>query len=105
MDTIISCFNLKSPDSSVRITKRCDGVDLVVSLQDLIPRWTTTGRPANPVEPNMGYNTLLHIFEYWNGSSWLPFGSGTDAGTAALILALTGDNLLLDLAGDNLILA
>lgn len=101
MDTIISCFNLKSPDGSVRITKRCDGVDLVVSLQDLIPRWTNTGRPANPVEPSVGYNTQEHIFEYWNGTEWLPFGGGLSLADA--LMTESGEYLLTE-DGDTIIL-
>jgi hypothetical protein len=39
-----------------------------------LQNWTTSTRPSNPVEGQIGYNTDTHQFEGWNGSSWVILG-------------------------------
>ncbi len=37
--------------------------------------WTTATRPTeNLVAGMFGYNTTLHLLEYWTGSAWAPMG-------------------------------
>jgi hypothetical protein len=44
------------------------------SKNHVLEQWTTTTRPSNPVEGQIGYNTNTHQFEGWNGSSWVILG-------------------------------
>jgi hypothetical protein len=34
------------------------------------PTWTTAGRPASPIQGQVGFNTTLGILEVYNGSAW-----------------------------------
>jgi hypothetical protein len=40
----------------------------------VLEKWTTSTRPTNPVEGQIGYNTDTHQFEGWNGSTWVILG-------------------------------
>jgi hypothetical protein len=44
------------------------------SKNHVLEKWTTSTRPSNPVEGQVGYNTDTHQFEGWNGTSWVVLG-------------------------------
>jgi len=44
------------------------------SKNHVLEKWTTSTRPTNPVEGQIGYNTDTHQFEGWNGSTWVILG-------------------------------
>jgi len=44
------------------------------SKNHVLEKWTTSTRPSNPVEGQIGYNTDTHQFEGWNGSTWVILG-------------------------------
>jgi hypothetical protein len=44
------------------------------SKNHVLEKWTTSTRPTNPTEGQIGYNTDTHQFEGWNGSSWVILG-------------------------------
>jgi hypothetical protein len=39
--------------------------------------WTTATRPATPYAGLYGYNSTLNGFEFWNGTTWIQFETGT----------------------------
>lgn len=54
--------------------------------------WTTATRPTPPYAGLIGYNSSISDYEYYNSSSWVPFGSGA-SGTVTQIntgVGLTG---------------
>jgi len=97
-----SCFNIFSPKHTLTITKDCKGIAIdVVNFKG-----PTSDRPQNPEEGYLYYNTTLHNYEFWNGSEWIQWGTGggPTPSEGSLILALTGDFLVLSNTGDTLIL-
>ena len=61
------------PSASFDITSNSKGL--------LIPRLTTAQRNliASPAAGLMIYNTDCNVFNYWNGSAWMPFPSNANA--------------------------
>jgi len=43
---------------------------LIGGTNSLLQRWTTIGRPINPVVGEFGFNITLNTFEYWDGTAW-----------------------------------
>jgi microcystin-dependent protein len=43
---------------------------LIGGTTNLLQRWTTLGRPTNPVVGEFGFNITLNTFEYWDGTAW-----------------------------------
>jgi len=45
------------------------GANIITNYQI---RWTTATRPISPFDGVLGYNTDLHVYEYWNSltSTW-----------------------------------
>src|SRR6185369_4692047 len=37
--------------------------------------WDTAGRPSSPLDREVGYNTDLGYFEWWDGASWQQLGA------------------------------
>jgi hypothetical protein len=56
-----------NPSSAVDFSKK-------QSKNHVLEKWTTSTRPTNPVEGQIGYNTDTHQFEGWNGSTWVVLG-------------------------------
>jgi len=43
---------------------------LIGGATNLLQRWTTLGRPANPLVGEFGFNITLNAFEFWDGTAW-----------------------------------
>jgi microcystin-dependent protein len=43
---------------------------LIGGTVNLLQRWTTAGRPTNPLVGEFGFNITLGTFEYWDGTAW-----------------------------------
>ena len=60
---------------------------------ETFPSWTTAARPASPAAGQMGYNSTLGVFEYYNGSAWYSVTSsstGTSTYTIQYLLVAGG---------------
>lgn len=54
------------------------------------PQWTTAGRPANPAEGAIGYNTTLHVMEVYTGNNTWQAITASSYTYAATYLAIAG---------------
>jgi len=66
------------PNSTIAITNEMIA-DVRTFMSHDIGLWTTSTRPANPIEnQTLGFNTDLDQHEFWNGTDWVEF-TPTDA--------------------------
>ena len=58
---------------------------------DKITEWTTGARPLAPLDGVLGFNTTIHLYEYWDATAnvWQQLGTG-DAGTVTQVDTGTG---------------
>lgn len=69
------------------------------------PQWTTASRPANPTNAQLGFNTTLNYYEWYDtrSSSWIPVGqtliSVTSANTSGNITPNANTTTQLNLDG------
>ena len=52
--------------------------------------WTDATRPGSPVAGDVGWNTEQEIAEIYNGTEWVPLGSGSQADPGEVLFVSTG---------------
>lgn len=69
------------------------GISAPVGGQNVIMNWpiiwTTATRPSPPSQGFFGFNTSIHDYELYNGTTWVPVGGGS-AGTVTQVNTGTG---------------